>query len=136
MRRLKSFRFALQPLALIIAVNLALSAITFAHDKGSRERVHDRERVHNKDKKSEKFIDKKSEKFINGHDARDGRRDGRGPRSRFTDKKSEKFINGHDARDGRRDGRGPRNRFTNRQGDHNWRSAQWRRRRRIHRRHN
>ncbi len=29
-------------------------------------------------------------------------------RGRYRDKKAEKFINGHDARDGRWDGRGPR----------------------------
>ena len=35
-------------------------------------------------------------------------RDDRGRRGRGLDKKDEKFINGHDARDGRWDGRGPK----------------------------
>src|SRR5262245_30148912 len=64
-------RFALLAIALAIVVNLALSAVTFAHDKRWRGRVHD----------------KKAEKFINGHDARDGRWDGRGPRFRFRDRR-------------------------------------------------
>ena len=64
-------RFALLAIALAIVVNLALSAVTFAHDKHWRGRVHD----------------KKAEKFINGHDARDGRWDGRGPRFRFRDRR-------------------------------------------------
>ena len=60
-------------------------------------------------------LSKKPAKFVNGHDARNGRFDGRGPRTglvrfqpRGLSKKSTKFVNGHDARDGRFDGRGPR----------------------------
>jgi hypothetical protein len=41
----------------------------------------------------------------------DGFAQGRG-RGRGLDKKAEKFVNGHDARDGRWDGRGPRLRTT------------------------
>ena len=66
--------------------------------------------------------EKKLDTFVNGHDARDGRFDGRGPqigqrsilvvprhrgRGIGLARKS-RFINGHDARDGRFDGRGPR----------------------------
>ena len=65
-------------------------------------------------------VSKKSTKFVNGHDARDGRFDGRGPRpfptsgvqvrgnGRGLSKKSTKFVNGHDARAGRFDGKGPK----------------------------
>jgi uncharacterized protein YjbI with pentapeptide repeats len=63
---MKSSRFALVFLALTIAFNLALSATAFAH--GQRWRG-----PHN---------NRKWEKFANGHDARDGRRDERGPRFR------------------------------------------------------
>ena len=66
MQRRKTFQIALLYFALTIAFNLALSALSFAHDKRSRE-------AHG---------NKKWEKFVNGHDARDGRRDGRGPRFR------------------------------------------------------
>jgi len=59
-------------------------------------------------------VTKKSTKFVNGHDARDGRFDGRGPRTSVvrtrrsgSSKKSAKFVNGHDARNGRLDGHGP-----------------------------
>ena len=67
----RTLRFALLATTLAIIVNLALSTVTFAHDKRWRGRVHD----------------KKAEKFINGHDARDGRWDGRGPRFRFRDRR-------------------------------------------------
>ena len=65
--------------------------------------------------------EKKLGTFVNGHDARDGRFDGRGPqigqrtilvvprhrgRGIGWSRKS-RFINGHDARNGRFDGRGP-----------------------------
>ena len=78
MLKLRTLRFALLATTLAIIVNLALSAVTFAHDKRWRGRVHD----------------KKAEKFINGHDARDGRWDGRGPRFRFRDRRDrdERFI--------------------------------------------
>ena len=71
MLKLRTLRFALLATTLAIVVNLALSAVTFANDKRWRGRVHD----------------KKAEKFINGHDARDGRWDGRGPRFRFRDRR-------------------------------------------------
>jgi hypothetical protein len=66
--------------------------------------------------------EKKLDIFVNGHDARDGRFDGRGPqigqrssliiprhrgRGIGLERKS-RFINGHDARNGRFDGRGRR----------------------------
>lgn len=44
------------------------------------------------------------------HDDCRGCRDGQGRKRNFN-KKEEKFINGHDARDGRWDGRGPKPRF-------------------------
>ena len=69
MFRLKTLRFALLITTLATAVNMALSVETFAKQRRGR------------------FNDKKSEKFINGHDARDGRWDGRGPRVRFEDRR-------------------------------------------------
>jgi hypothetical protein len=70
----RTLRFAMLITTLAIAVNIALSDVTFAkHDRGrGRGRGH--------------FIDKKRERFINRHDARDGRFDGRGPRRRFDDR--------------------------------------------------
>jgi hypothetical protein len=78
MLKLRTLRFSLLATTLAIIVNLALSAVTFAHDKRWRGRVHD----------------KKVGKFINGHDARDGRWDGRGPRFRFRGRRDrdERFI--------------------------------------------
>src|SRR4030095_14018108 len=73
MFRLKTLRLALLTFALAMVVNLALPDMTFA--KQGRGRFKD------------KFKDKKAEKFINGHDARDGRWDGRGPRVRFRDRR-------------------------------------------------
>lgn len=66
-------------------------------------------------------VDRKPDIFINGHDARDGRWDGRGPQvqrrnilidsrgrgRRIGLSRKSRFVNGHDARDGRFDGRGP-----------------------------
>ena len=66
--------------------------------------------------------EKKLDTFVNGHDARDGRFDGRGPQigqrsilvvprhrgRRIGLERKSRFINGHDARNGRFDGRGPR----------------------------
>jgi hypothetical protein len=71
MLKLRTLRFVLMAITLSLIVNLALSAVTFARDKRWRGRAHD----------------KKAEKFINGHDARDGRWDGRGPRSRYRDRR-------------------------------------------------
>src|SRR5262245_47251914 len=71
MLKLRTLRFALLATTLAMVVNLALSAVTFAHDKRWRGRGND----------------KKAGKFINGHDARDGRWDGRGPRFRFRDRR-------------------------------------------------
>src|SRR5262245_57310956 len=68
MLKLRTLRFSLLITILAIAVNLAMSGETFAKQRRGR------------------FNDKKAEKFINGHDARDGRWDGRGPRSRFGDR--------------------------------------------------
>jgi hypothetical protein len=65
--------------------------------------------------------ERKLDTFMNGHDARDGRFDGRGPqigsrsilvvpRNRGRGiglARKSRFINGHDARDGRFDRRGP-----------------------------
>src|SRR5262245_66381952 len=98
MLKLKALRFALLATTLAIFVNLALSAVTFDHDKRWRGRGND----------------KKAGKFINGHDARDGRWDGRGPRFRFRDRR----------------GRGPRIIFRDRRdrghGAERGRGGQWR----------
>src|SRR5215469_2208464 len=64
-----------------------------------------------------------------------GRGQGRG-----RDKKAEKFINGHDARDGRWDGRGPRPRFARARRPHPPPPPAWKRHSRYwrgdrHRRH-
>jgi hypothetical protein len=67
----KTLRFALLTLFMALAVNLALPDLMLAKDKRWQGR----------------FNDKKAEKFINGHDARDGRWDGRGPRARFIDRR-------------------------------------------------
>jgi hypothetical protein len=69
MIKLKTLRFALLGGALAIVVNMALSDVTFAQRGRGR------------------FNDRKAGKFINGHDARDGRFDGRGPRFRFGDRR-------------------------------------------------
>jgi hypothetical protein len=61
---------------------MALSGLTFAQHGRGRGR----------------FNDKKAGKFINGHDARDGRFDGRGPRRGFYDRRGPRFY----------DRRGPR----------------------------
>jgi len=76
MLKLRTLRFALLATTLAIVVNVALSGEAFAKQKRGR------------------FNDKKAGKFINGHDARDGRWDGRGPRSRFRDRRDrdERFI--------------------------------------------
>ena len=59
-------RSAMLIVSLIMAVTLLLPACVSAQGRG-----HGR------------GLSKKSEKFVNGHDARDGRWDGRGPRPRF-----------------------------------------------------
>jgi hypothetical protein len=102
----KTLRFALLATTLAIIVNLALSAVTFAHDKRWRGRGHS----------------KKAGKFINGHDARDGRWDGRGPRSRIRDRRDRDpwfILRDRRDRDERRD---------------RWRDDIWRRRDIPHRR--
>ncbi len=53
--------------------------------------------------KKEKKADKRIRDYDDCYDCRDRR-------GRYLDKKDEKFINGHDARDGRWDGRGPKSR--------------------------
>ena len=73
MFKLKTWRFALLTVALALVANLALSGATFAGHERGRGRG--------------RFNDKKAEKFINGHDARDGKFDGRGPRFRFRDRR-------------------------------------------------
>jgi hypothetical protein len=99
MFKLRTLRFALLITTLAIVVNLALSGETFAKQRRGR------------------FNDKKAGKFINGHDARDGRWDGRGPRARFGDRR----------------GRDGRFRFRDRWDRDDWRDRRrgddWRRRR-------
>ncbi|HKQ80451.1 MAG TPA: hypothetical protein VJ810_42545 [Blastocatellia bacterium] len=75
MFKLKKLRFALLAFALALVANLAVSEVAFA--KQRRGDGH--------------FRDKKAEKFINGHDARDGRWDGRGPRFRDRRDRDERF---------------------------------------------
>lgn len=92
MSKLRPLRFVLLIATLAIVVNLALSDEAFAKQRRGR------------------FNDKKAGKFINGHDARDGRWDGRGPRSRFGNRRQRdgrfRFRDRWDRdewRDGRRD---------------------------------
>ncbi len=61
---LKISRLASFFAVMAMVINLALSVTAFADNKRGRGRNRD----------------KKEEKFINGHDARDGRFDGRGPK--------------------------------------------------------
>ena len=75
MFKLKELRFALLTFALALVANLAVSEVTFAKHRQGRGQ----------------FRDKKAEKFINGHDARDGRWDGRGPRFRDRRDRDERF---------------------------------------------
>jgi len=96
MLKLKTLRFALLITTLATAVNMALSVETFAKQRRGR------------------FNDKKAEKFINGHDARDGRWDGRGPRFRFGDRRD------HDRRFRFRD-RWDRDEWRDRRRDDHWR---------------
>lgn len=99
MFKLRTLRFALLITTLAVVVNLALSGETYAKQRRGR------------------FNDKKTGKFINGHDARDGRWDGRGPRARFGDRR----------------GRDGRFRFRDRWDRDDWRDRRrdddWRRRR-------
>lgn len=107
MFKLKALRFALLTFALAMVVNLALSDLTFA--KQRRGRGH--------------FSDKKAEKFINGHDARDGRFDGRGPRFRFGDRRDrDERFRFRDRRD-----RDERFRFRDRRDRAEFRRAEFRR---------
>ena len=110
MLKLKTLRFALLATTLAIIVNLALSAVTFAQDKHWRGRFHD----------------KKAEKFINGHDARDGRWDGRGPRFRFRGRRDrDERFRFRDREDRDED---ERFRFRDREDRDEWRDAGWHRR--------
>src|SRR5262245_8564490 len=93
MFKLKTLRFALITFALAMVVNLALSGVTFAKHGRGRGRCRDQQ----------------SEKFINGHDARDGRWDGRGPRFRDRRDRDDWF------------------RFRDRRDRDEFRRAQWRR---------
>jgi hypothetical protein len=120
MLKLRTLRFSLLVATLAMAVNLALSVETFAKQRRGR------------------FNDKKAEKFINGHDARDGRWDGRGPRSRFGDRRDRdgrfRFGNRRDRDEWRDRWRDERFRFRDRRDRDEWRDR-WRdddlRRRRI-----
>ena len=105
MLKRKVFRFALLSLTLTFVFNFALSTVSFAHGKGYRGRQGD----------------KKAEKFVNGHDARDGRLDGRGPRFR--------------ARERWRRNEWRENRFRSSWRENNFRDARWRHRRLQRRRH-
>jgi hypothetical protein len=100
MLKLRTLRFALLVATLAIVVNMALSGVTFAKQRRGR------------------FIDKKAGKFINGHDARDGRWDGRGPRPRFGDRFGDR--RGRDGRFIFRDRR-DRDEWRDRRHDDDWR---------------
>lgn len=86
----RSMKIFMVSVTVMMSVVLALSAEALGGNRDWRGR--------GKDKRAERF-------FNSNFDDRDGRRWNRG---RKKDKKAEKFINGHDARDGRFDGRGPR----------------------------
>ena len=92
----RTLRFAMLITTLAVIVNLALSVETYAKQRRGR------------------FNDRKAGKFINGHDARDGRWDGRGPRARFGDRR------GRDGRFRFRD-RWDRDDWRDRRRDGDWR---------------
>ena len=115
MFKMNSMRFALLTFALSIVVNLALPDSTFA--------MHGRGRG--------RFSDKKAEKFINGHDARDGRFDGRGPRFRFRDRRDrDEFRREQFRREAFRHEQFRRAQFRRAE----WRHNEWRHRRALPRR--
>jgi len=100
-------------LALLITLVAPGAAFAERHDQGRRRDRDDEKR------------DRKCEKFVNCHDARDGRRDGRGPRRDWDDRSSRRRHRG-DHRWDRRD-----RRFDDRSGDRrNWRDARFQRRHR------
>ena len=107
MFKLRTLRFALLITTLAVVVNLALSGETYAKQRRGR------------------FNDKKAGKFINGHDARDGRWDGRGPRTRFGDRRRDDRFIFRDRRD-----RDDRFRFRRDRDEwrDRWRDGDWRRR--------
>src|SRR5262245_11719833 len=102
MLKFRTLRFALLITALAIVVNMALSDVTFAKQRRGR------------------FNDKKAGKFINGHDARDGRWDGRGPRARFGDRRDRDDWRDRDRRFRFRD-RWDRDDWRERRRDDDWR---------------
>ncbi|MGH9835304.1 MAG: hypothetical protein ACREBD_38000, partial [Blastocatellia bacterium] len=85
-----SMKISLVSVTVMMSIVLALSAVALGGNRDGRGR--------GKEKRAKRF-------FNDDFDDRDGRRS---RRDRDRDKKAEKFINGHDARDGRFDGRGPR----------------------------
>ena len=105
MLKRKAFRLALLTLTLTFVFNISLSTPGFAHGKRWQGRGGD----------------KKSVKFVNGHDARDGRLDGRGPR--------------FSARERWRRNEWRENHFRNERRVSNIRAARWRHRRYQRRRH-
>lgn len=116
-------------LALLITLVAPGTAFAKRDDQGRR-----------RDRDDEKH-DRKCEKFVNCHDARDGRRDGRGPQRDWDDRTSRRRHRGDrrwDRRDHRSD-RGDRRwdrrdrRFDDRVGDRrDWRDARFQRRHRRH----
>src|SRR5262245_31446538 len=76
----------LRAMAVMVFAVMILSSITMASP-------------HDRWEKSYYRGDKKARKFINGHDARDGRFDGRGPRRRFyRDDDRDRFFRGRSIR--------------------------------------
>lgn len=91
-------------LALLLA--LALPGTAFA-DKRDKGQGRDRDK---RERKDDDKRDRKCAKFVNCHDARDGRRDGRGPRQDWDDR-SGRHDRTHDRLDRKHD------RFHDRSGD-------------------
>lgn len=66
----------------VLLATLSLSSAVLADPPQRRGKFRDRGDWRDRDDRR----DRKAEKFINGHDARDGRWDGRGPRNRRRDR--------------------------------------------------
>jgi hypothetical protein len=88
----RSMKISLVSVTVMMSIVLALSAVALGGNRDGRGR--------GKEERAKRF-------FNADFDDRDDRRR---RRDRNRDRKADKFINGHDARDGRFDGRGPRER--------------------------
>ena len=81
---------------------MCLALVLFLSASASADPLKDKGRGHAKGKKVARSYDDRGRRYRGGDDWR---------HSRQRSKKEEKFINGHDARDGRWDGRGPQPRI-------------------------